>query len=337
MAAMTPSTTISAIVFIMSSLVHSLLGRSVEAPVFEFFDDGVQVEGHADARARPVVHADGVREPAGEQHALPGGGREGNALAGVVQLGHGIAQVRREHCRQTAARIKQEEITAALAVGRNVPHIHVVHTRPERAGVRVHRIATSLALHVRPGLDDLPAGMLAGHLWRAFGELRGLGGDFEDRDHRVLESGAGPPEHGHVVRRGPADDLVVCLGGVGGLALENRPAQLLVGALVERDGEDQQRGGEDRPDADFHLLGHDDSPRADSTENIVRSTWCQVSPYHPWTPTAAVDPLARRGFSRSPSSTYHSGYACVVLTCEQPRRPSVSTASPRPPWGTRAS
>src|SRR5256712_4533395 len=117
--------------------------------------------------------------------------------------------------------------------------------------------------------------MLAGQLWRAFGELRGRGGDFEDRGHQVFESGAGPPEHGHVVRRGPADHLVVCLGGVGGLALENRLAQLLVDALVERDGEDQQRGGEDRPDADFHLLGHDDSPRAESTENIVRSTWCQ--------------------------------------------------------------
>src|SRR6059036_4100916 len=109
MAAMTPSTTISTIVLIMSSLVLSLLGRSVEAPVFEFFDDGVQVEGHADARACPVVQADGVREPAGEQHALPGGGCEGNALAGVVQFGHGIAQVRREHCRQAAARIKQEK------------------------------------------------------------------------------------------------------------------------------------------------------------------------------------------------------------------------------------
>src|SRR6266705_920530 len=84
MAAMTPSTTISTIVFIMSSLVHSLLGRSVEAPVFEFFDDRVQVEGHADARRGSVVHADGVREPAGEQHALPGGGRECDALASVV-------------------------------------------------------------------------------------------------------------------------------------------------------------------------------------------------------------------------------------------------------------
>src|SRR5207247_350451 len=82
MAATTPSTTISTIVLIMSSLVHSLFGRSVEAPVFEFFDDRVQVEGNADARRGPVVHADGVREPAGEQHALPGGGRAGDALAG---------------------------------------------------------------------------------------------------------------------------------------------------------------------------------------------------------------------------------------------------------------
>src|SRR2546425_9347587 len=117
--------------------------------------------------------------------------------------------------------------------------------------------------------------MFAGQLWRAFGELRGLSGDFEDRGHQVFESGAGPLEHGHVVRRGPADDLVVRLGWVGCLALENRLAQLLVDALVERDGEGQERRGEDRPDADFHLLGHDDSPRAESTENIVRSTWCQ--------------------------------------------------------------
>src|SRR5438093_8741883 len=337
MAMTTPSATISRISFTTSYLVLSLLGRSVEAPVFEFFDDGVQVEGHADPRARPVVHADGVREPAGEQHALPGGGCEGNALAGVVQLGHDIAQVRREHCRQAAARIEQQEITAALTVVGNVPHIHVVPTRPERAGVRVHRIAASLALDVRPRLDDLPAGMFAGQLWRAFGVLCGLGGDFEDRGQQVFESGASPLEHGHVVRRGPANDLVVRLGRVGGLALENRLAQLLVDALVARDGEDQQRGGENRPDADFHLPGHVNPFRADSTENIVRSAWCQVSPDHPWTPTAAADPLARRGFSRSPSSTYHCGYACVVLTCEKPRRASVSTASLRHPWVTRAS
>src|SRR5205807_1605451 len=119
------------------------------------------------------------------------------------------------------------------------------------------------------------AGMLAGHLWRAFAELRGLGGDFEDRGHQVFESGAGPPEHGHVVRRGPADDLVVRLGRVGGLAIENRLAQLLVDALVARDGEDQQRGGENRPDADFHLPGHANPFRAEATENIVRSAWCQ--------------------------------------------------------------
>src|SRR5438309_11972479 len=97
MAATTPSTTMSTIVLIMSSLVHSLLGRSVEAPVFEFFDDGVQVEGHADARRGPVVHADGVREPAGKHHTLPGYGREYDALAGVVQLGHGVAQVGSQH------------------------------------------------------------------------------------------------------------------------------------------------------------------------------------------------------------------------------------------------
>src|SRR5207249_10367687 len=100
MAAMTPSTTISTIVLIMSSLVHSLLGRSVEAPVFEFFDDGVQVEGHADARGDPVVQADGVGEPAGEYHALSGGGRERDALTGVVQLGYGVAEVGGQQCSQ---------------------------------------------------------------------------------------------------------------------------------------------------------------------------------------------------------------------------------------------
>ncbi len=39
------------------------------------------------------------------------------------------------------------------------------------------------------------------------------------------------------------------------------------------------------------------------------------------TPTAAADSLARRGFSRSASSTYRSGYACVALTCEKPHDP----------------
>src|SRR3989442_14486872 len=46
-------------------------------------------------------------------------------------------------------------------------------------------------------------------------------------------------------------------------------------------------------------------------------------------PTAAADPLARRGFSRSASSTYWYKYACVVLTCEKPRRASGSAASQR--------
>src|SRR5881396_3997764 len=196
MAATTPSTTISTIVLIMSSLVHSLFGRSVEAPVFEFFDDRVQVEGHADARRGPVVHADGVREPAGEQHALSGGGRECDALAGVVQLGYGVAQVGGQHRGQASAWIKQQEIAAALAVRGDVSDIDVVHARPERAGVRVHRIAASLALYVRPGLDDLPAGMLAGKVWRPFGELRGLRGDFDERAHEVFENWAGPLEHG---------------------------------------------------------------------------------------------------------------------------------------------
>ncbi len=35
-------------------------------------------------------------------------------------------------------------------------------------------------------------------------------------------------------------------------------------------------------------------------------------------PAASADSLARRGFSRSPSSTYRKGYACVVLACEKP-------------------
>src|SRR5437870_6127182 len=257
MAAVTPSTTISTIVLIMSSLVHSLLGRSVEAPVFEFFDDRVQVEGHADARRGPVVHADGVREPAGEQHALPGGGRERDALAGVVQLVHGVAQVGGQHRGQASARVKQQEIAATLAVRGDVSDIDVVHARPERTGVRVRRIATSLALYVRPGLDDLPVGVLAGQVRRPFGELRGLRGDLDDRGHEVFEDRAGPLEHGHVVGGRPADDLVVRLGRVGGLALENRPAQLFVDALVVRDGKDQERCGENRPDADFHLTGHD--------------------------------------------------------------------------------
>src|SRR5438093_8758361 len=196
MAATTPSTTISTIVLIMSSLVHSLFGRSVEAPVFEFFDDRVQVEGHADARRGPVVHADGVREPAGEQHALPGGGRECDALAGVVQLGYGVAEVGGQHRGQASARIKQQEVAAALAGRGDVSDIRVVHARPEGAWVRVHRIAASLALYIRPSLDDLPAGMLAGKVRRPFGEFRRLRGDFDDRGHQVLEGGTGPLEHG---------------------------------------------------------------------------------------------------------------------------------------------
>jgi len=40
------------------------------------------------------------------------------------------------------------------------------------------------------------------------------------------------------------------------------------------------------------------------------------------------DPLARRGFSRSASST-DCQYACVCLTCEKSRRASVSNASRR--------
>jgi len=38
------------------------------------------------------------------------------------------------------------------------------------------------------------------------------------------------------------------------------------------------------------------------------------------------DPLARRGFSRAASST-DCKYAYVSLTCEKPRRASVSNAS----------
>src|SRR5438034_11188421 len=63
-------------------------------------------------------------------------------------------------------------------------------------------------------------------------------------------------------------------------------------------------------------------------------------------PTAAADPLAglpialqlqwAMGFSRSASSTYCYKYACVVLTCEKPRRASVSAASRRHPWIIRA-
>src|SRR5205807_7656417 len=34
--------------------------------------------------------------------------------------------------------------------------------------------------------------------------------------------------------------------------------------------------------------------------------------------TTSADALARRGSSRSASSTYRCGYACVVLTCEDP-------------------
>src|SRR5438445_11189632 len=113
MAATTPSTTMSTIVLIMSSLVHSLLGRSVEAPVIEFFDDRVQVEGHADARRGAVVHADGGREPAGEQHALPGGGREHDAVSGVVQSGQGVAKTGSEHRCQPSARSNQQQVTPA--------------------------------------------------------------------------------------------------------------------------------------------------------------------------------------------------------------------------------
>jgi hypothetical protein len=45
-------------------------------------------------------------------------------------------------------------------------------------------------------------------------------------------------------------------------------------------------------------------------------------------PAASSNPLARRGFSRSASST-DCKYACVGLTCEKPRRASVSNASRR--------
>src|SRR2546426_7631530 len=41
-------------------------------------------------------------------------------------------------------------------------------------------------------------------------------------------------------------------------------------------------------------------------------------PDYPGIPTAATDALARRGSSRSASSTYRCGYACVVLPCEDP-------------------
>src|SRR3989442_14639450 len=163
--------------------------------------------------------------------------------------------------------------------------------------------------------------MLAGQLWRAFGALRRLGGDLEDRGHQVFESGAGPPEHGHVVGRGPADDLVVRLGWVGGLALENRLAQLLVDALVERDGEDQERRGEERPDADFHLLGHDDSPRAESTENIVRSTWRQGM-------TRLAEPVLIR-YNAGPMAIP----ATVFVSLLQDVRSHLFTRDPDYPWG----
>jgi len=52
-------------------------------------------------------------------------------------------------------------------------------------------------------------------------------------------------------------------------------------------------------------------------------------------PAPAFDPLARRGCSRSASST-DCRYACVGLACEQPRRDSVSNASRRHSWIIRA-
>ena len=42
-----------------------------------------------------------------------------------------------------------------------------------------------------------------------------------------------------------------------------------------------------------------------------------LSPNYSRIPTAAADPLARRSFSRSVSST-DCKYACVTLTCEKP-------------------
>src|SRR5439155_23903715 len=54
-------------------------------------------------------------------------------------------------------------------------------------------------------------------------------------------------------------------------------------------------------------------------------------------PTASSDSLARRGFSRSASSTYYCEYAFVVLTCEKPRRASVSSLSLRDSLIIRAS
>lgn len=53
------------------------------------------------------------------------------------------------------------------------------------------------------------------------------------------------------------------------------------------------------------------------------------------TSTGTADPHARRGRSRSVSSTYRRGYACVLLACEQPRRASVSPVSSRCVWIVR--
>jgi len=59
------------------------------------------------------------------------------------------------------------------------------------------------------------------------------------------------------------------------------------------------------------------------------------SPDYSWIPAPASDPLARRGCSRSAFST-DCQYACVGLTCEQPRRTSVSNALRRHSWIIRA-
>src|SRR5207245_6879536 len=48
------------------------------------------------------------------------------------------------------------------------------------------------------------------------------------------------------------------------------------------------------------------------------------TPDYPRLPTPSPDPLAQRGSSPSASSTYCCEYACVVLSCEEPRRASVS-------------
>jgi len=69
---------------------------------------------------------------------------------------------------------------------------------------------------------------------------------------------------------------------------------------------------------------------------MVSRLGLELSPDYSGRPTATADSLVRRGCSRSISSTYRRGYACVALASEQPRRTSASTVSRRPPWVVRA-